>query len=182
MVIAIPISISGAFFLCDCEQDTDANINCTHYSSIVMNGDTDLTLPVHIHLVFGPREMGVNLWEPTTIKTSKPPLGNYPVCIQLCRFNCKMRGQRVNGGNRQHKYTNITGSNLKFKFKIKLVSHFGAASRGPASKLKPGQLKDLREQRVGLYSTRCRFSWQLVCSADIRRQRERESANGWTKD
>lgn len=40
MVIAIPISImviSGVFF--DCEQDTDANINCTHYSSIVMNRD-----------------------------------------------------------------------------------------------------------------------------------------------
>lgn len=40
MVMAIPISImviSAGFF--DYEQDTDANINCTYYSSIVMNRD-----------------------------------------------------------------------------------------------------------------------------------------------
>lgn len=55
MVIAFPICImviSGVFF--DWEQDTDANIHCTHYSSIVINRDIDLRLPVHFHLVLGP--------------------------------------------------------------------------------------------------------------------------------
>lgn len=38
MVIVISISImviNGVFF--DCEQDIDANINCMHYSFLVMN-------------------------------------------------------------------------------------------------------------------------------------------------
>lgn len=55
MVIAIPICImmiSGVFF--DWEKDTEANINCTHYSSIVMNEDTDLRFPVHFHVALGP--------------------------------------------------------------------------------------------------------------------------------
>lgn len=50
MVIAIPISI----MVISGEQDTDANINCAHYSSIVMNGVTDLRLPVHCCLALGP--------------------------------------------------------------------------------------------------------------------------------
>lgn len=57
MVIAIPISImviSGVFSFLTADRTLMQISNCTHYSSIVMKGDTDLRLPVHFYLVFRP--------------------------------------------------------------------------------------------------------------------------------
>lgn len=69
MVIAIPISImviSGVFF--DYKQDTDANINCTHYSSVVINGDTFQVFYVLLFSSWAIKDRGVNYCDPVTIK------------------------------------------------------------------------------------------------------------------
>lgn len=69
MVMAIPISImviSGVFF--DYKQDTDANINGTHYSPVVINGDTFQVSNVLLFSSWTIKDRRVKYCDPATMK------------------------------------------------------------------------------------------------------------------
>lgn len=143
-------------FYFDCKQDDDANTNWTHCcSSSVMNGDADLRIPVHFHLVSGPlrRESGQFMWNSNN---------KLKACfLKLLRFYYKMR-EKVRG---QLEGTETFCCLWPSVYRSCEVQH--------------GQLKRWWEPRLGPGATWCLFWWQLVLFAGIRWQREKR-VTGWT--